>query len=79
MSDYPRHIYEAYDEMLDDCFPEVAVFGWTVSPSVAFKRIDPIAYEVGLNDWLSQLEADGDFCPSCEAIGYMTDCTCEEE
>lgn len=63
MTNYPRHIYEAYDEMLDDCYPEVAVFSWTVSPSVAFKRIDPIAYEVGLNDWLSHLESEGMYDP----------------
>ena len=66
MSNYPRHIYEAYDELLDDCYPEVAVFSWKVSPSVAFKRIDPIAYEVGLNDWLSALEAQGEYDPEKE-------------
>jgi len=76
MSDHPRHIYEAYDEMLDDCYEEVQVFGWTVSPSVAFKRIDPIAYEVGLNDWLSSLEEDDYYCPSCETL---YDCMCEDE
>jgi len=79
MSDYPRHIYKAYDEMLDECYEEVQVFSWTVSPSVAFKRIDPIAYEVGLEEWLSHLEEDGDFCSECEVIAYIKDCTCEEE
>ena len=75
-NNHPRHIYEAYDDMLDDCHPEVAVFGWFVSPSVAFKRIDPTAYEVGLSDWLSDMETEGYYCPSCEKLH---ECTCEEE
>jgi len=79
MSGYTHHIYETYDEMLDECYQEVQVFSWTVAPSIAFKRIDPIAYEVGLGEWLSQLEADGDFCSDCEVLSYIKDCTCEEE
>jgi hypothetical protein len=78
MSDYPQHIYEAYDDMLDDCYPEVVVFSWSVSPSVAFKRIDPIAYEVGLNDWLSHLEACGEYDPVGEDFCDWEDMEVEE-
>ena len=49
---------EWYDDMLDDCYPEVEVMGLKFSPSVAFYRLDPIAYQTGMNDYESTLRAD---------------------
>lgn len=78
MNNHRRHIYEAYDDMIDDCYPEVHVFSWTVSASVAFKRIDPIAYEVGLNDWLSHLESEGEYNPETDEFCDWEEDTEEE-
>ena len=49
---------EWYDDMLDDCYPEVKVGGLMYAQSVALYRIDPIAYQVGLNDYESALRTD---------------------
>ena len=49
---------EWYDDMLNDCYPEVEVMGLKYSPSVAFYRLDPIAYQTGMNDYESTLRAD---------------------
>jgi hypothetical protein len=50
---------EFYDQMLDDCYPIVNVCGYEYDPSRALKELDPIAYRVGFNDYLSTLEDDG--------------------
>ena len=49
---------EWYDDMLDDCYPEVKVGGLMYAQSVALYRIDPIAYQVGMNDYESALRTD---------------------
>ena len=46
-----RLLEELYDDMLDDCYLEVVIAGISYSASVAFKRIDPIAYRCGMNDY----------------------------
>lgn len=63
MNDYPQHIYEAYDEMLDECEPMVEFCGTSAYPSVLLKAFDPILYEVGLSDWLAHLESEGRYDP----------------
>jgi hypothetical protein len=68
MSDYPQHIYEAYDEMLDECHPIVEFCGTSAYPSALLIAYDPIAYEVGLSDWLAQLESEGLYDPEAEVI-----------
>ena len=47
-----------YDNMLDDCYPEVKVGGLMYAQSVALYRLDPIAYQVGMNDYESSLRTD---------------------
>lgn len=42
---------EDYDNMLDDCYPEVEIMGMSYSPSVALYRLDEIAYNCGFNDY----------------------------
>ena len=49
---------EWYDDMLDDCYPEVKVGGLMYAQSVALYRIDPISYQVGMNDYESALRTD---------------------
>ncbi len=49
---------EWYDDMLDDCYPEVKVGGLMYAQSVALYRIDPISYQVGMNDYESALRID---------------------
>ena len=49
---------EWYDAMLDDCYPEVKVGGLMYAQSVALYRLDPIAYQVGMNDYESSLRTD---------------------
>ena len=51
---------EWYDEMLDDCYPEIKVGGLMYAQSVALYRIDPIAYQTGMNDYESSLRTDYD-------------------
>ena len=51
---------EWYDDMLDDCYPEIKVGGLMYSQSVALYRIDPIAYQTGMNDYESSLLTDYD-------------------
>ena len=51
---------ETYDDMLDECYEEVNVCGFTYSPSVALARLDPIAYRCGLSDYHNSLLSDID-------------------
>jgi hypothetical protein len=75
MSDWSRKIYDAYDEMLDDCYPMVKIGNLGYSPSRVLKEVDPIAYRCGLNDYLDSLAQDGLFCFDCEKF----ECYCKEE
>ena len=52
---------EMYDDMLDDCYPEVKVGGLMYAQSIALYRLDPIAYQVGMNDYLSSCREYYDF------------------
>ena len=49
---------ELYDNMLDECSPMVKIGVLTYMPSEALYRIDPIAYQVGMNDYESSLRED---------------------
>lgn len=49
---------EAYDDMIDECYPEVEIMGLTYAPSIAFYRTDPIAYRVYFTDWLDGERSD---------------------
>ena len=43
---------EAYNEMLNDCYPMVNICGYEYTPAYALKECDPIAYRCGFSDWL---------------------------
>lgn len=47
---------QRYNEMLDECYEPIKICSYEYAPSVALLRVDPIAYSVGLSDWIdSQL------------------------
>ena len=56
-----RLLEEYFDDMLDDCYQDVVIAGLAYSASVAFKRIDPIAYRVGMSDYESSLRTDYEY------------------
>jgi len=64
---------EMYDDMLDSCYPEVEIGGMMYVQSIALYRIDPIAYQVGLNDYESHLRSD------YENGGHYADLFSDEE
>lgn len=43
---------EQYNQMLDEIYGEITVAGITWDASRVLAELDPIAYEVGMNDWL---------------------------
>ena len=57
--DLPYAVIDMYDEMLDSIHERVDVFGVPRLPSVVFKQVDPIMYEIGLSEYLDELEHDG--------------------
>jgi len=58
-----RYTEEEYDDMLDECYPEVEVAGITFSPSYALKELDPIAYRCGFADYQEYVTMY--ICPIC--------------
>ena len=44
--------YALYDEMLNECYPEV--FG--ILPARILSECDPVAYQCGFTDWLDASE-----------------------
>ena len=78
MSDWPREVYDRYNEMLDECTPIVKVGMLEYLPSRVLREVDLIAYNCDLNDWLDSLATDGLFCFECELF-EDEGCTCEEE
>lgn len=42
---------EEYDNMLDECYPEIDICGYSYSASVALYRVDPTAYSCGKSDY----------------------------
>lgn len=52
----PIDTEEKYNEMLDEVYGDVQVAGYSYSTSRALKELDPIAYNVGLSDWLGSNE-----------------------
>lgn len=44
-------LLEAYRVFLDNCCPEVSVFGHTFEPSEVLEELDPIAFRQGYLDY----------------------------
>ena len=62
MNGYRLEELARYDQMLDDCNADVEICGMTYAPSRALRLVDPVAYECGLNDWLSIMAEEGFYC-----------------
>jgi hypothetical protein len=78
--DYPKDVYDYYNEMLNDCHNSVKVGELSFLASTVLREVDPIAYRVGLEDWLDSLHTDGLFCYDCEVVNNSPfSCECEEE
>lgn len=59
MTNYEAH--QRYDEMLDEIYGDIELCGqYHYSHSRALKELDPIAYDVGFNDWCDSEGIDTD-------------------
>lgn len=50
-----------FDEMLDECHPEVEVAGIAFAPSDVLRSCDPIVYRVALSDYESDQIDQGEW------------------
>lgn len=57
LSDY--QLEEMFDDMLDECYNEVEIYGWKYLPSRVLRGVDPIVYRCGFSDWLDWQLTDG--------------------
>jgi hypothetical protein len=60
-----KYTEEDYNTMLDDCYGDVSIAGYTYPTSYVLKEIDPTAYDCGFSDY--QEETDIWACPICGA------------
>jgi len=59
---------ELFDEMLDECYPEIELGCCSWSPSHVMNELDPTAYRIGVQEHIDSLvedcqlyESDGDY------------------
>ena len=50
---------ELFEELLDECYPEVKVGCCTFSPSQVMKELDPTCFRIGVQENLAALAEDG--------------------
>ena len=43
---------ERFADMIDGCYEEIPIFTWTIAASVAFEKLDPIAYDMAFREYL---------------------------
>ena len=65
-----------FEEMLDECYPEVTVGCCTFSPSQVMKELDPTAFRIGAQENLDSLAEDSQLY-ECNGDHYNT-CDIEE-
>jgi len=51
---------DMYEEMLNDCYEVVSVCGYDYDPGYLLKAVDPVAFRVGVSDYMSMVEEDLD-------------------
>jgi hypothetical protein len=49
-----HEIEEEFEEMLNDCYPEVEICGYSYESGRALKLIDETAFNCGCSDWSSE-------------------------
>jgi len=52
---------ELFEELLDECYPEIQIGCCTFSPSQVMKELDPVAFRCGVSEELDNLASDGQF------------------
>ena len=45
---------ERFEVMLDECYPEIKICGLTYNQGEAFKRLDPVAFDLAANAYVDQ-------------------------
>ena len=50
---------EMFEELLDECYPEISIGCCTFSPSQVMKELDPICFNIGVTENLDSLAEDG--------------------
>ncbi len=74
---------EAYNNMLDECYPEVNIAGMTYSTSHALKELDPTAYRCGMSDYFGCDETctyiDGEYYNTDDVDGIRDEIEEEQE
>ncbi len=55
---------DAYDEMLDEANGDVRIGSLTYAASRVLRLVDPIAYQIGLSEFVDSLEEDEYVHPS---------------
>lgn len=51
---------EMYDNFLNEVIPPVVIGALTYDPAYVLKNVDPIAYRVGMSDYLDSMEEYND-------------------
>lgn len=72
---------EQMDELFDESFPEVAIAGYTYSPSHALRVIDPIAYHQELLAYIDNVdvvEIGGRYYNEEELLDFIEEHTAED-
>jgi hypothetical protein len=46
-----RELHAIYDDFLDEIYKKIELLGCTYAPSHVLRRVDPVAYRCGFNDW----------------------------
>jgi hypothetical protein len=50
---------ELFEELLDECYPEVTIGTSVFSPSQVLKELDPVCFNIGVTENLDSLAEDG--------------------
>ena len=50
---------EMFEELLDECYPEISIGCCTFSPSQVMKELDPVCFSIGTQENLDGLAQDG--------------------
>ena len=61
---------ELFEELLDECYPEVTVGCCTFSPSQVMKELDPTCFRIGTQENLDSLAQDGNLY-ECDGDYYQ--------
>lgn len=77
---------DIFDDMLDECNPDVVICGYSYSPSVALYRVDKVAYREAMLDYYDSLAQDIEYDlermregTEEEFYGVMVECLDDEE